>query len=332
MYIQDSALLSLANNCGCEAAILCKYLIDRYNMYKKFNKLSFGCHFYITQKKVESAIGLSRRKYEAAIKLLASNNIISLQKMYNPELKATLTYVRFLNSSYIVGDAQNAHHPSEEAKCTFKSDNNYLPDTSIPSGADVQNEQQTNNIYNSNYIVVDNINNNKDIIKLSGNRLSEKDVKALLKECNNNLDIIKDKLYVAENQYKDLGKIKNLAGWLRDAIRNDYQLSIDIMEPVPEPESRNIAKVAYAFGIRNRAVTPAEVSNIRSWMKKTTLDNIIFACQKTLEMIAKPNYNYAGKVIESLASGKYREYNKKEKCMEYTEADYKIERELLGYS
>ncbi len=316
IYILPSEQIAITKTTGNgNAAALAVYLIDKFNLFSKYNKLSHGGFFHLTLKQVKEELGYGRDVFDKGIEVLIKLGIVQKEKFYVADAKSKLNHYKIIDCNYVSGfkaksdnntkkaDAENPHHPLVEEKHCITKD---YDDFGKSCNAEKQQLTITKENYNSS-VIVNNINNNiRELISLSNNKLTEKNIKALLKECNNDYDVIREKLEVAISQYGSLDNIKNLTGWLRDAIRDNYVSDVEITTEVCDNDRKNISKIATTLGIRGRRVTETEINSIKSWLQIASVSQIIRAIHITMSHINKANHNYISRVLNSLTNGTYK--------------------------
>ena len=103
--------------------------------------------------------------------------------------------------------------------------------------------------------------------------------------------------YCVETGHKDFGYIKKVA------IRWSEQGFTTVEEAKASTISynKNCYSILRAFGITGRAPASAELVYIKRWMKEFAfpLDIVLTACDRTIEAIHQPSFEYADKILRN---------------------------------
>lgn len=321
---------------GGDALQLLLLLIDKHNSLDASNNLSESGMFYYTKAEAESEAKLLRKRYDSAVKaLVAAQLIIEFNKgvdgkqhkykFFRLHVKNIMELTKGKVSA--VSDTDDNDKGNHNNNPVQKEHNNQAQKVPLHSTIN-----KTNSV-----VVNDDI---KNLIILSEEHLTEDECKYLLKYYK--MTLLEYNLQGIKNQYGTFDKIGNLVGLLRTSMQYNYtyhQSNISdtdnpfanestVVEPTAATKNTNeIETITKTMGYTS--LTPQLKARVNKWLNKTSIDNVIKAINKTIDMIATPHPAYIDKVLDKIISGTYKETMKNKTkpnfYQDYTQRDYSDE-------
>lgn len=102
--------------------------------------------------------------------------------------------------------------------------------------------------------------------------------------------------YCVENNHKSMHYIQKVAlSWHEQDIRTVEQAKTSALL-----YNKNCYAILNAYGIKGRAPASSEITYIRKWCEEYafTLDIILEACNRTMNMLHKPNFEYTDSILK----------------------------------
>lgn len=355
ILLKTNQIMNLTKNIGTtvgkaggDSLQLLLLLIDKHNALDASDTLPVSGLFYYTKAEAEKSANLLRKRYDSAVKALVAAKLIN---DYNKDVaNKQYKYKHFrLNIKNIMALTKSTDNSSSQDNDSSNSnDKKNIKNNSEPKEHSEKKEAVHNGHINRTISKTNSVVNEDDIhtlITLSDKRLNRTQCQFLIKTYG--VQLAKEKLCIAKKQYGTLDNIKNLTGFIRSAITNNYSYSCQSRTDINDKSDNifandnNINTVANAMGYST--LTPQLRSKVAKWLHKASIEVVVKAIMKTIEMIKNPHPGYIEKVLDKMLAGTYRDTissnNNKTKpnfYQDYTQRDYseeeykELELRLLG--